>query len=195
MYLIFDVSGTAQKPDFKANFTDTKAWPRLMHISWIMLDKEYKPMEDYDFIAIPEGFEFDEKSMTKAILDAEDIEKKSKPLDEILDKFSESVDKVEYVFAHNLNYNENILGAEYVRLKKSINLFKKSRFCLMEEGTYYCKLKGFGAKYKYPTLPELHAKCFGTAFNPVGNARADVIAATRCFIKMMKLGQLDDLFE
>lgn len=65
----------------------------------------------------------------------------------------------------------------------------------MEEGTYYCKLKGFGGKYKYPTLPELHATCFSTSYSPPGNARADVIAATRCFIKMMKLGQLDDLFE
>lgn len=195
MYLIFDVSALAQKADFKANFTETQAWPRLMHISWIVLDKDYKPIEDCDFIAQPVDFEFDEKSMKKAIIDEEDIQKKSKPLEEILDKLYESVEKAEYIFAHNLNYNENIVGAEFIRQKKSINLFKKRRFCLMEEGTYYCKLKGFGGKYKYPTLPELHAKCFGTAFSPVGNARADVIAATRCFIKMMKLGQLDDLFD
>lgn len=195
MYLIFDVSAVAQKADFKANFTDTEAWPRMMHISWILLDEAFKPVEDYDFIVVPPDGGWDDKSKKKALIDEEDIQKKSRSLEDILDTFSITADKAEYVFAHNLNYNENILGAEYVRLKKSINLFKKKRFCLMEEGTYYCKLKGFGGKYKYPTLPELHATCFGTSYSPPGNARADVIAATRCFIKMMKLGQLDDLFE
>lgn len=195
MYLIFDCSGLATTTNFKANFTDTDAWPRLLHISWILLGQDFKPLEDFDCIVIPNGFVIDEKSKEKAHIDDEDIAKKATELDKIMDQFTESASKTQYVFAHNLNYNENILGAEYVRLKKSINLFSKKRYCLMEEGTYYCKIPSKGGGYKYPTLPELHAMCFGQTYGPAGNSRSDVIAAARCFIKLKKTGKLDDLFD
>lgn len=195
MYLIFDCSAMATYTNFKANFTDTQSWPRLLHISWILLGDDYKPIEDFDYIPTPSGYEIDEKSKTKAHIDDEDIKKKSVSLELILENFSASAEKAEYIFAHNLNYNENLLGAEYVRSKKSINMFSKKRYCLMEEGTYYCKIPSKGGGYKYPTLPELHATCFGQTYGPAGNARADVIAAARSFIKLKKTGKLDDLFD
>ena len=195
MYLIFDCTAMATYTNYKANFTETQSWPRLIHISWILLGEDYKAIEDFDCIPITTGFSIDEKSKTKAHIDDNDILKKNAELSIILDKFSASVDKAEFIFAHNLNYNENILGAEYVREKRSINMFSKKTYCLMEEGTYYCKIPAKGGGYKYPTLPELHATCFGQTYGPAGNARADVIAATRCFIKLKKTGKLDDLFE
>lgn len=54
----------------------------------------------------------------------------------------------------------------------------------MEEGTYYCKIPNKGGGYKWPTLNELHGFCFQKGYSPGNNARADVIAAARCFIKM-----------
>ena len=195
MYLIFDCSSLAGKANYKANFTETDAWPRLIHISWILLNQEYKPISDADYIVATENVKIDSKSMEKAHIDDEDIQKKSLPMDEILDKFSEAVEQAEYIFSHNLNYNENILGAEYVRSKKSISMFSKKRFCLMEEGTYFCKIPGKGGGFKFPTLPELHAACFGQSYGPAGNARADVIAATRSFIKLMKTRKLEDIFD
>lgn len=195
MYLIFDCSSLNGYTNFKASFNDTDAWPRLLHLSWMLLGEDFKPLEDFDCIARIDGVEIDEKSMEKAHIDAEDVRKKSTPIAEILDKFAATADKATYLFAHNLNYNENIIGAEFVRAKKSIRFFSKKRHCLMEEGTYYCKIPSRGSGYKYPSLAELHAACFGQAYKPAGNARADVIAAARCFIKMMKTGQLSDLFE
>ncbi|MBK9735664.1 MAG: hypothetical protein IPO92_12145 [Saprospiraceae bacterium] len=195
MYLIFDCSALASYTNYKATFTDTNAWPRLLHISWILLGEDYKLIEDYDCIPSPIGYVIDEKSKEKAHIDDADIAKKDAALEVILDRFSSSVEKATYIFAHNLNYNENILGAEYVRSKKSINMFSKKRYCLMEEGTYYCKIPSKSGGYKYPTLPELHGTCFGQTYGPANNARADVIAASRCFIKLKKTGKLDDIFE
>ncbi|MBL0100019.1 MAG: hypothetical protein IPP49_08200 [Saprospiraceae bacterium] len=195
MYLIFDCSGLATHTNFKANFTETEAWPRLLHVSWILLGEDYKPIEDFDCIPLANGFTIDEKSKTKAHIDDDDIAKKNVVMETILDKFTASAEKAEFIFSHNLNYNENLLAAEYVRSKKSISWFSKKRYCLMEEGTYYCKIPSKGGGYKYPTLPELHGTCFGQTYGPAGNARADVIAAARCFIKLKKTGKLDDLFE
>ncbi len=88
------------------------------------MGEDYKPMEDFDCIPIANGFEIDEKSKTKAHIDDEDIKKKNVELISVLEKFSASAAKAEYIFAHNLNYNENVLGAEYeINKKNSINLY------------------------------------------------------------------------
>lgn len=194
-YLIFDATPIGKPKDYKAPFSDTFAWPRLIHLSWIMLDQEYKPVKDYDCVIQPEGFAIDDTIAQYAKLEMEEIEKKGNPLDDVLIQFSNNLDEVEYVFTHNLAVSENVLAAEYLRRGISHNLFKSERFCLMQESTYYCKIPSKRGGYKWPSLRELHAVCFNQAYTPAGNARADVIAASRCFIKLMKTNQLEDLFD
>ncbi|MEZ4911484.1 MAG: hypothetical protein R2774_11570 [Saprospiraceae bacterium] len=195
MYLIFDVSPIAKAINYKASFTDVNAWPRLAHISWIVLGEDLKPIEDFDSVVVDDRINYDGDLKKNLHLDDDDIKRKGAPLEEILKTFNTSCSKVQYVFSHNLNYNQNILAAEYLRQMISLELFKVDRYCLMQEGTHYAKLPARGGGYKWPSLPELHAACFKTAYAPVNNARADVIAATRCFIKLMKTGTLEDIFE
>jgi len=113
----------------------------------------------------------------------------------ILTQFTQSVEKAQYLVAHNMNMNESVISAEYLRTGLSNPIFKKERLCLMQESTYYCQLPSKGQGYKWPSLTELHAVCFQQRYSPSGNARADVIAAARCFIKLMKSNALEDFFE
>ena len=194
-YLIFDATPISQPRNFNAPFSDTYAWPRLIHLSWIMLNEDFKPISDYDCIVNPEGFGIDSHIEKYAKIDMEDVNKKGTDLEDILKQFSASIDESEYVIAHNMAMNENVLAAEFLRKGISNNLFKAERICLMQESTYYCKIPSKTGGYKWPTLRELHAILFNHTYTPAGNARADVIAASRCFIKLMKMGQLADLFE
>jgi DNA polymerase III subunit epsilon len=195
MYLIFDASGVSKPLNYKASFSDVNAHPRMAHLSWILLGEDFKPIEDFDCIVVSDRIEYTSEVMSFAKIDLDDINKKGGSLEEILKKFNSSAEKAKYIFAHNLAFNENIVGAEYIREAINITMFKKERFCLMQESTYFCKLPARGGGYKWPTLSELHATCFSTTYGPANNARADVIAAARCFIKLMKTKQLDDLFE
>ncbi len=194
-YLIFDCSPIDKPKDYKAPFTDTISWPRLIHLSWIVLDKDFKPKEDFDCIIEPEGFKFTKAIQKRVKVDDEDIVKKSYKLAEVLEKFAASVEKVEFLIAHNLKMNESVVAAEYIRLSMDNPMFRKERICLMQESTYYCKIPNRRGSYKWPSLTELHAICFQQRYAPANNARADVIAAARCFIKLMKIGQLEDLFD
>lgn len=191
-YLIFDCSAQGKVKDWKAPFSDTFAWPRLLHISWIVLDKDFKLVEDFDFIVKQDEISSEAKKLCK--IDNDDIKNKSLPVEEIIDAFNESAEQVEFVISFNLNFNENVFAAECIRQSKNSKIFQAEKFCLMQESTFYCKLPGKRG-YKWPTLTQLHALLFKTAFTPPNNARADVIAATRSFIMLMKLGQLDDLFD
>ncbi len=195
MYLIFDVSPIGKPANYKAPFTEVSAWPRMVHISWIVLNSELKPMEDFDNIVIDDHITFDADLKKNLHIDDADIAKKGASLEKILLAFNESCKKAKYVFSHNLNYNQNILAAEYLRSLMPLEMLKIDRYCLMQEGTHFAKLPARGGGYKWPSLPELHAACFKTTYAPINNARADVIAATRCFIKLFKSGELEDIFE
>ncbi len=195
MYLVFDVSPISKPTNYKAPFSDTFAWPRMIHLSWILLDSELKPSEDFDCIIKPEGFTLTDKIAKYAKIDSEDIETKASPLEEVLKQFSKAVANSKYLIAHNMNMNECVLSAEYLRKSIDNPIFRNERICLMQEGTHFCKIPNNRGGFKWPSLTELHAVNFHQRYSPSGNARADVIAAARCFIKMKKMGILEDLFE
>ena len=194
-YLIFDATPIEKPRNTRAPFSDTFAWPRLMHLSWIGLDDQYKPVKDYDAIIKPEGFAADAEIEKYTRLTQEEITQKGANLTDVLAQFSKDVTAASYVFAHNMRIGENVIAAEYVRTGLESTLFRSERFCLMEESTYFCKLPSKTGGYKWPTLTELHASCFQSGYSPAGNARADVIAATRSFIYLMKTGNLEDLWD
>jgi hypothetical protein len=193
MYLIFDVSANGKPKSYKAAHDDIFNWPRLIHLSWIELDADLKPLADHDFIITPHGFVLTEEVMSKAYIEADALENKSHPVKEVLEKFTEAAKRNEFVFAHNLAFNEGILGAEYYRASMSNPLIAADKYCLMHEATYYCKLPGKKG-YKWPSLQEMHTIIFKQGFTPSNNARADVIAATRCFIALKKARAFEDIF-
>ena len=194
-YMIFDASGAGRPKTFKAPVTDTFVWPRLVHLSWIILGEDLKPIKDYNYIVLPEGYSFDEDKLKFCHIDEEDVQKKGAKLEDILQEFKQSIDDTDFLWAHNLNMNEMIVGAEFVRAGIRHNLHNAASYCLMQESTFFCRLPGKGGRgYKWPSLNELHAVLFKKGYSPSGNARADVIAASRCFIMLMKTGQLEDCF-
>jgi len=195
MYLIFDCTGNEKVKDYRVPFSNTFSWPKLVHLSWILLDSNFKPIEDFDCIIKDDSLKITDEVAKFAKIDMEDVEKKGIEVEKALAAFNSSVEKCQYIFAHNLSNNENLLAAEFIRNTIDIAMFKKDRFCLMQEGTYFCKIHSKTGGYKWPSLPELHAACFNTTYTPPNNARADVIAAARCFIKLMKSGKLEDIFE
>lgn len=195
MYLIFDATPITKPRDYQAPFSDTFAWPRLIHLSWILLGEDLKPIEDYDCVITPEGFAIDKKIAKYARLDEEEIKTKGAGLEDVLKQFAESVDKAQYMIAHNMNVQEKVVAAEFIRKNIHPNFFTIDRICLMQEATWFCKIPSKTGGYKWPTLTELYAILFKQRYSPAGNARADVIATARSFIMLKKGGKLEDLFE
>ena len=194
MYLIFDTAAAGKPKSWKADITDTFNWPRLMHISWILLGKDLKPVEDHNYLITPQGFSVTEELAKNIHVEKEQFDQNGNDLKEVLEKLKQSSANAQYVFAHNLKLNGSILGAECYRNSMNNFLAHIESYCLMHEATYYCKLKSKTGGYKWPTLQEMHSIIFKQGFTPAGNARADVIAASRCFIALKKAGAFEDIF-
>ena len=193
MYLIFDSSANGKPKSYKAPLDDLFNWPRLLHLSWILLDNNLKPIKDYDCIIQPKGFTPTEDALKQHSISEEDINNRGEDIKEVLEIFSSSVQSSQYIFSHNLNYNEGIVGSEFYRASLPSPLISADKYCLMHEGTYYCKLPGKKG-YKWPTLQEMHNIVFKQGYTPSNNARADVIAAARCFIALKRARAFEDIF-
>ncbi len=187
MYLFFDTETTGLPGNWKAPVTDLNNWPRMIQIAWILCDNNGNRIESDDFIIKPENFEIPREaskihgiSTEKAINEGEDLEK-------VLIKFSKLVKQSDFIVAHNISFDEKILGAELLRKDIQSDFNRKRKLCTMQASTDYCRLPGpYG--YKWPKLSELHMKLFGENFNEAHDASVDINATEKCFWEMKKIG-------
>ena len=108
----------------------------------------------------------------------------------ILEKFQRAMEQCEFIGGHNVKFDLNIMGAEFLRFgdHNPLENFHIIDTCT-EETAELCQLPGGrGGKFKLPTLSELHAHLFGVIFDEAHNASADVEATTRCFFELFRKG-------
>jgi hypothetical protein len=194
MFLLFDLSTNGKPKNWKAHFTDTFSWPKMLHIAWLLYDKKGNLTEEGNFLINPLAMELDPTALRLAGLDEEQLRNDGVDVKMALGEFCKAVEKSMYIFAFNLQYGENVILAELYRNNMDHKFMQAERFCLMRESTYFCKIMGRDGGYKWPTLTELHARLFKVGYEGAGNASKDIMAISRCFNKLLSLGQLDDLF-
>ena len=108
-------------------------------------------------------------------------------LEGILTEFAEDINRSDILVAHNINYDENVLAAEFIRKNIQSNLFQKRRLCTMKSSTEFCRIPGnYGLKW--PTLTELHYSLFQETFDETHRADIDVGVCAKCFFQLKKLG-------
>lgn len=187
MYLFFDTETTGLPRSWKAPVTDLKNWPRMIQIAWILCDEKGNRIESKDFIIKPEGFIIPIEasrvhgiSTEKALDEGEDLKK-------VLAIFNELVNQSNYIVAHNISFDEKIMGAELLRKEIKSDFEQKRKLCTMKASTDYCMLPGpYG--YKWPKLSELHIKLFGEDFDEAHDASVDINATEKCFWEMRRKG-------
>jgi DNA polymerase III epsilon subunit-like protein len=159
----------------------------MIQLAWIFSDDNGNRIESADYIIKPENFEIPVEaskvhgiSTERAMSDGEDLNK-------VLIDFDRLVEKADYIVAHNMSFDEKIVGAEFLRKGVCTNFERKTKLCTMKTSTNYCELPGtYG--YKWPTLSELYIKIFGKDFEGAHDASSDINATENCFWEMRKTG-------
>ncbi len=187
MYLFFDTETTGLPRNWKAPVTDLNNWPRMIQIAWILCDNSGNRIESDDFIIKPENFEIPGDAARVHGISTERANSEGKDLVVVLNNFNELVKRSAFIVAHNISFDEKILGAELLRKRIQNDFNKKRKMCTMQSSTNYCRLPGrYG--YKWPKLSELHIKLFGEDFDEAHDASVDINATERCFWEMRKIG-------
>ena len=187
MYLFFDTETTGLPRNWKAPVTDLNNWPRMVQIGWILYDNEGNKIESNDYIIKPENFTIPTESSRVHGITTERAMREGVSLIEVLNQFNELVGRSNYIVAHNISFDEKILGAELLRTNIKSSFNNKRKLCTMKLATDYCKIPGMYG-YKWPSLSELHIKLFNEDFEEAHNASADISATAKCFWRMKQLG-------
>lgn len=187
MYLFFDTETTGLPKNWKASITDTDNWPRVTQLAWQVYDENGKLIREVCSLIKPDGWEIPKEDFfIENNMSTERCEKEGVRLIDILEDFVEQVDNSDYLIAHNMNFDEKVIGCEMVRMKLSFREEPK-KLCTMQESTNYCKMKPFRyGTYKWPSLLELHEKLFDEGFDGAHDALADVKACAKSFFELKK---------
>jgi len=188
MYLIFDTETTGLPRSWKAPITDTDNWPRCIQIAWQLHDDMGRLVEAHDFLVQPDNFDIPFDAEQIHGISTELAKQNGIPLQDVLTKFNEALNKATFVVGQNLDFDLNIMGCEFHRLSIETNMLKMPKLDTCTEDTAtLCQLPGGrGGKFKLPTLTELHQFLFDERFAEAHNATADVEATTRCFLELIR---------
>ena len=187
MYLVFDTETTGLPLNYKAPLTDFNNWPRMVQLAWQIHDVKGDLIEVKNYIVKPDGFTIPYNSEKIHGISTELANKKGIPLDEVLTLFTNALKNASYIIGHNISFDNNIVGCEFLRSNMPNILTEKISVDTKEEATEFCQLPGGrGGKYKWPNLSELYVKLFNESFAEAHNASADVEATTRCFLELLR---------
>ena len=193
MFLIFDTETTGLPRDYNAPISDTDNWPRMVQLAWQLHDGTGNLVEVHDYIVKPDGFDIPFNAAKIHGITTERANEEGIPLKEVLEKFTEALEKTKYAVGHNVGFDINVVGCEYYREETKNDLHTKIVLDTCTERTAeLCQLPGGrGGKFKLPTFTELYTHLFNEGFDEAHNAAFDVEATTRAFLELLRKDQFN----
>ena len=189
IYRFFDTETTGLPGDWSAPVSALSNWPRLVQIAWLLYDERGAGISKKEYIVRPEGFRIPQEAAGIHGITTEKASAVGVSLRAVLEEFSEVMKRASYLVAHNMRFDEKIVGAEFLRQAVTHKLFEAKKICTMTETTAYCRLPGnYG--YKWPKLSELHFKLFNETFEEAHSAAVDVEVCAKCFWELARRGIL-----
>ncbi len=187
MYLFFDTETTGLPNNWRAPVTDLNNWPRLVQLAYLYCDADGNTLISGDYIIKPEGFLIPESASRIHGISTERAKSEGVLLSNVLDEFGMLIGKAEVLVAHNMSFDEKIVGSELLRAGMPDSLPSKKKICTMERTTDFCAIKGLYGN-KWPKLTELYHTLFGIGFEEAHNAALDIQATAKCFWELKKRG-------
>lgn len=188
-YLFFDTETTGLPRSWQAPVTALDNWPRMVQLAWLAYDAGGTLLSSFSCIIKPEGYTIPADASRVHGITTERALKEGRDLAVVLRDFKAQLDQARCLVAHNMSFDEKIVGAELLRNKLPDIPAAKQKICTMHGTTEYCAIPG-PRGYKWPKLTELHYKLFGCDFDGAHDASADAAATAKCFWELKRLGVL-----
>jgi DNA polymerase III subunit epsilon len=187
MILFFDTETTGLPNDWEAPVTDLENWPRLVQLAYLCCDYEGNKIKEGNILIKPEDFIIPYEGTRIHGITTEKAINEGKDLKTVLEEFKDIIEEADLVVAHNIDYDEKIIGAELLRKNFKNIITNKRKICTMKSATDFCAIENsYG--YKWPSLEELHLKLFNLKFEGAHDAFYDIQATAKCFWELNKRG-------
>jgi DNA polymerase III epsilon subunit-like protein len=192
--IVFDTETTGLPEGRNPSICETKKWPHIVQLSYILYDTEERRVLMYndDIIRISDDVKISEESSSLHGITRSMCKRKGISIRDALDNFNKTLIQAEYAVGHNISFDKRVIMVESIRNKMSqyftIDGIRKKEFCTMKSSVDICKIEKIsrdGEKYfKYPSLTDLYGKFFGKVPKNIHNSLVDVIMCLRCYCKI-----------
>ena len=192
--IVFDIETTGLPKIKDPPIEESRWWPYIVQISWLVFDTETKRIEKVrDFIIKLPSHIFIPPSATKIHgIDRTICNEKGITIKKALKYFTEDLMRSDVLIAHNIKFDKSIVSVEYHRNKLIdwIGRYRGTKVCTMKLGNAICNIKYIhpitGKRVsKYPKLVELHQHLFNSIPQNLHNSLIDVYVCFRCFYKLI----------
>lgn len=190
-FLIFDTETTGLPKRYNARWDDLNNWPRLTQFAFLLMDHEGNELKQYSTLIKPDGWIIPkEQFFIDNNMSTERCEEHGEPIFDVLRKFQYCLKQTDFKVAHNINFDNPIVGSEMIRNGITHQLFQyKKGLCTMQKTTSFCNIPfPNGRGTKWPKLEELHKILFEVGFDGAHDALEDVRATGRCLIECINRG-------
>jgi len=161
----------------------------MVQLAWVVFDQQENLVSEANHIIKPDGYTIPGDAAAIHGITTEIALEKGTALSSVLSEFSAALAEATMLIAHNIDFDEKIVGAEYIRMGLKSALFKVPRVCTMKTTADLCEIPGkYG--YKWPRLEELHRFLFKSDFKDAHDASVDVKACARCWHELVRRGVL-----
>jgi DNA polymerase III epsilon subunit-like protein len=195
VYLFFDTETTGLPKDYKAPWSHTSNWPRIVTISWLVTDGAGRELRAEHSVIRPEGFVIpDESAKIHGVTHAIGLQT-GVSFGPVLSRFLAEMRAAGAMVAHNYAFDAAVVAAELFRQGRpaaAMELERKIWLCTMRSSAEVCKLPGRYGDYKFPRLVELHRYLFECDFEGAHSSMADTRACAKCFFELRRRGLLGD---
>jgi len=189
MYLFFDTETTGLPKNWKAPVNDLNNWPRMVQLAYLLFDNKGAKLSEGSFIVKPNGYTIPKEASNIHGITTERAHAEGINLSDVLKYFQSHIDQSEFLVAHNMSFDEKIVGAEFLRLGLRNSTLTKDKICTMNSTTNFCAIPGpYG--HKWPKLSELHYKLFNENFEDAHDASVDIKITAKCFWRLKELGKI-----
>lgn len=192
---IFDCETNGKPIDYKAPMSRVDNWPRVTQLAWKVFNLEKMELTSGNYLIKPDGWTIPtEKFFIDQGFSTERSMAEGVPIIQALQHFVGDLQSIEWLFAHNLAFDYNVVGAEMIRGGHASER-KPQRICTMESTIELCKIPFPGRRdtrgwvqqaYKWPKLEELYRILFGRNFENAHKADGDVDALADCVFELIK---------
>ncbi len=170
MYLFFDTETTGLDN------------PKLVQLAYILSNEKGTIIEQNDFIVQPYGFQIPDEAVKIHGITNEIAKENGISLELALSKFSKVLEQAQYVVAHNLEFDMNVMLLAFNSIDV-YNVFEsKKQICTANDLKPLISFPFFWRKkltrYK---LKDLHYQLFKEYFSDAHTATADTMALYKCF--------------
>jgi len=205
MRLLFLDSETNGLPTNRyAPFTATECWPRLIQLSWQVIDTDsWTVLERHNYFVKTDAPWNAEAERIHRIPESL-VARTGKTPSEVLADLAASIQNVDKIVCHNLAFDKTVVLAEAQRLYEAgtgvrpNTIWSKPDLCTMVATKGFCRIPfNDGRGMKFPKLEELYKCIFGVTYDVSGadlhDASNDVSCLVICVRELVARGQLSGL--